>query len=164
MDDLDIKLLDLLAEDANRSIGQIADQLGIVPSSASRRVKSLVSRGIIRRFTLDIDYEKLGIGVRAYVLGRFGERNIEHKDVLKRIQNHPNVVSVASLFGAFDLIVELITKSAAELTEIVQFIREQAGQIDVSTYIVASHGAKQPSILGLSGSGQAAKRRPKKGK
>ncbi|MFW6448614.1 MAG: winged helix-turn-helix transcriptional regulator [Halobacteriota archaeon] len=63
LDDLDLEILELLIEDARRSYSDIADRVGVSGPTVSDRVDRLVERGVIRRFTVDIDRSRLEEGV-----------------------------------------------------------------------------------------------------
>lgn len=55
LDETDLEIVGLLAEDARRSFREIADRVDLSPPAVSDRVDRLVEQGIIRRFTIDID-------------------------------------------------------------------------------------------------------------
>lgn len=63
LDDTDLDILQLLAEDARRPYSEIADRVGVSPPTVSDRVERLEELGVIERFTLDIDRTKLEDGV-----------------------------------------------------------------------------------------------------
>lgn len=62
LDEIDLDVLRLLAEDARRPYSEIADRVGVSPPTVSDRVDRLEEMGIIERFTLDIDRSKLEAG------------------------------------------------------------------------------------------------------
>lgn len=65
LDDTDLNILQLLAEDSRRPYSEIADKVGVSPPTVSDRVDRLAEIGVIERFTLDIDRSTLrdGVGV-----------------------------------------------------------------------------------------------------
>ena len=67
MDDLDRRIIELLAEDARRSLADISGAVGLSPSTVNERIRRLGASATIRRFTVDTDPEALGLGVRAFV-------------------------------------------------------------------------------------------------
>ncbi|MEA5162246.1 AsnC family transcriptional regulator [Cereibacter johrii] len=60
MDDLDGKIIGLLAEDARKPLTEVAGQVGLSTSAVNERVRRLVAQGVIRRFTVDASPEALG--------------------------------------------------------------------------------------------------------
>ena len=67
VDDLDLRLLDLLAVDSRTSTAALARALGMSAPSVAERLKRLQEAGVIRRFTVDVDAVALGYTLTAYV-------------------------------------------------------------------------------------------------
>jgi len=67
VDDLDLRLLDLLAADSRTSTAALARALGMSAPSVAERLKRLQEAGVIRRFTVDVDAVSLGYTLTAYV-------------------------------------------------------------------------------------------------
>ena len=67
LDDLDRKLIAILAEDAWISLKDLAGRVGLSSPSASERLKRLEERGVIRAFTIEIDPAALGYQLQAIV-------------------------------------------------------------------------------------------------
>lgn len=59
LDETDLEILDLLAEDARRPYREIADEVDLTPPAVSDRVARLEDQGIIEGFTIDVDREQL---------------------------------------------------------------------------------------------------------
>lgn len=55
LDEIDRQLIALLQDDASRPVKWLADQLGISISSVHRRREALRDKGVIRRFTVEVD-------------------------------------------------------------------------------------------------------------
>ncbi|MDK1385911.1 Lrp/AsnC family transcriptional regulator [Sinorhizobium sp. 8-89] len=67
MDDLDRKIIGILASDARSSLTDIGAAIDLSPSAVNERIRRLVASGTIRRFTLDVDHRALGLDVLAFV-------------------------------------------------------------------------------------------------
>ena len=67
VDDLDLKLLSELKKDGSISIPLLAKKLNINASVLYSRIKRLIKKKMIKKFTIDIDENQLGFGVKAYV-------------------------------------------------------------------------------------------------
>ena len=59
LDETDVEILRLLAEDGRRPYSEIAERVDLSPPAVSDRVERLREQGVIRRFTVDIDRSKL---------------------------------------------------------------------------------------------------------
>lgn len=55
LDEIDLEIVRLLADDARRPFNDIADRVGLSPPAVSDRVDRLREQGVIQRFTIDID-------------------------------------------------------------------------------------------------------------
>lgn len=67
MDELDRKIVDLLAADAKRSLADMGGVVGLSVSAVNERVKRLTETGVIRRMTVDADPAALGVPVLAFI-------------------------------------------------------------------------------------------------
>ncbi|MHA2423352.1 MAG: Lrp/AsnC family transcriptional regulator [Candidatus Thorarchaeota archaeon] len=67
-DDNDRTIIDILRKNARSSLRDIAKIVGMSPSSVRNRIERLVERGFVKRFTVDIDYRKMGYEIQVIVL------------------------------------------------------------------------------------------------
>jgi Lrp/AsnC family leucine-responsive transcriptional regulator len=67
LDETDMEILSLLAEDARRSFSSIGDEVGLSGPAVSDRVTRLAESGIIERFTVEVNREHLRAGVPVFV-------------------------------------------------------------------------------------------------
>ena len=83
-----MKLLFELSKDGNISVPTLSKKLGINASVLYSRIKRLVKRKLIKKFTIEIDDFLLGIGVKASVgINRdpkFKTQN--HKELLEIVE------------------------------------------------------------------------------
>lgn len=76
LDDTDLDILRMLAEDGRRSYSDIGEAVDLSPPAVSDRVSRLREAGVIRRFTIDVDRSTLRAGtpVLLRVTPAIGER------------------------------------------------------------------------------------------
>lgn len=67
MNPIDRTILSLLAADARRALADIGGHVGLSPSAVNERIRRLLAKGIIRRFTVEADPGALNLGVLAFV-------------------------------------------------------------------------------------------------
>ncbi len=81
-DDLDFKILERLLDDSSSTLISLANSLNADKRSISRRINRLKEEGVIRKFTIDIDWTKLGMAMDAYVGTRtsVGEEYVKPPD------------------------------------------------------------------------------------
>lgn len=67
LDETDMEILSLLAENARRSFSAIGEEVGLSGPAVSDRVTRLQEAGVINHFTIDVDRTKLRAGVPVLV-------------------------------------------------------------------------------------------------
>ncbi|MBT1450366.1 Lrp/AsnC family transcriptional regulator [Glaciecola sp. XM2] len=67
MDKIDRKILRELQINGRITNQELADKINLSPSPCLRRVKQLETKGIIKGYTLDVDYEAYGLPITVFV-------------------------------------------------------------------------------------------------
>jgi DNA-binding Lrp family transcriptional regulator len=120
LDDIDRRLLRLLAEDARMPNNALAQRAGIAPSTCLGRVRALRERGIIRGFHADIDPAALGRPIQAMIAVRLQAHARGHIPAfMAKIAALPQVLNVFFLGGADDFHVHIAAESTDELRDFV---------------------------------------------
>jgi Lrp/AsnC family transcriptional regulator for asnA, asnC and gidA len=125
IDDLDVKILSELARDASISVPRLSKKINVNSSVVYSRIKRLVKRGLIKKFTIVINDEALGFNVKALT-----GLNMDSKlrdNVLNELFKIPEVREVAEVTGRFDV---LVTMNARSLDEMHQLISEKIGRVE----------------------------------
>jgi Lrp/AsnC family transcriptional regulator for asnA, asnC and gidA len=113
LDDLDMKILSSLYADASVSVPKLSKELGVNLSVMYSRIKRLQKRGVIERFTVQVN--EASLGMRA---GAIAGLNIDPKQreaVLKEVEKVEGVRLIREVTGRFDIIVNLKGQSLDEL-------------------------------------------------
>lgn len=98
---LDIEILKALQEDARSSYRDIARKLKISVGTVHSRVSRLQEAKVIRGFSVDINYSKLGYGITALILLQAKGKHL--RDVEGKLAKLPNVCVVYDITGDFDI-------------------------------------------------------------
>lgn len=118
LDEIDVKLVKLLARDSRRSIRELARELGMAGSTIHARLHKLVENGVIKRFTVLPDYEALGYSVTAVILLQVEGGKI--LDAGEYIAKDPRVIAVYDITGDYDLAVIAKFRSVNDLDSFVK--------------------------------------------
>ena len=113
LDELDMKILSSLHTDASVSVPRLSKELGINLSVLYSRIKRLQKRGIIERFTVQVNEDLLGMHA-----GALAGLNIDPKlreSILNEVEKTEGVRLVREVTGRFDVIINLRGKSLDEL-------------------------------------------------
>lgn len=113
LDDVDMKILSSLYSDASVSVPILSKQLGVNLSVMYSRIKRLQKRGIIERFTVQVNEDSLGM--RAGALAGLNIDPKQRENALKEIERIDGVRLIREVTGRFDIILDLKGQSLDEL-------------------------------------------------
>jgi DNA-binding Lrp family transcriptional regulator len=119
-DDVDLRILRVLAEDARIPNNALAEQVGIAPSTCLGRVRALREKGVVRGYHADIDPAALGRPIQAMIAVRLQTHARGHiPDFMAKIATLPEVLNVFFLGGANDFLVHIAATSTQNLRDFV---------------------------------------------
>ena len=145
-DELDMKLLYELTTDGSISVPTLSKKLGINASVLYSRIKRLMKKKLIKKFTIEIDDSLLGIGVKASV----GiNRDPKFKDsIYKQFMNTAEVVSISEITGRFDVMIQVYAKNLESLHSVViDKIGKVEGIQNTETFVELQKTNKDPVYL-----------------
>jgi len=103
IDELDRKILTKLQEDGRKSFRAIAEDIDSTAVTVINRVDKMKDKGIIKGYTVDIDYRTIGYHIVAAIeLIVKGEHLEEIED---KLYEHPRVTAVYEITGDTDILV-----------------------------------------------------------
>ena len=145
-DDLDMKLLYELTQDGSISVPTLSKKLGINASVLYSRIKRLMKKKLIKKFTVDIDESLLGVGVKA-TIGI--NRNPKLKEQIhKKFMDASEVVSISEVTGRFDILIHVYAKNLEALHSVViEKIGKIEGIQNTETFIELQKTDKEPNYL-----------------
>jgi Lrp/AsnC family leucine-responsive transcriptional regulator len=120
LDDLDRKLLDLLQDDADRSLYSLGDAVGLSPSAVQRRLKRYRSSGLIARQIAVLDPQAVPGTVLACVLVTLErESQRQHNNFKERMLAAAEVQQCYDLAGEWDFLVMVVASSMARCRTVI---------------------------------------------
>jgi len=141
-----MKLLFELTQDGSISVPTLSKKLGINASVLYSRIKRLMKKKLIKKFTIDIDESLLGIGVKASV----GiNRDPKLKDQIHaKFMATSEVASISEVTGSFDIIIEVYAKNLEALhTVVIEKIGKIVGIQNTETFVELQKTDKDPVYL-----------------
>lgn len=142
-DELDMRILSELSKDASISVPQLSKKLNINASVLYSRIKRLVKRNLIEKFTVIVNEELLGISVKATVGINRDPKLKEpiHSELVKI----PEVRTLSEVTGRFDIIVNLNARTLEELHNVViERIGKIEGVQNTETFVEMQRTEKEP--------------------
>ena len=123
LNSLDIKILDLLQQDASLTSQQIAERINLSQSPCWRRIQRLREEGLIERQVALLNREKLGMEVVVFAtvnLANQGRRYLEAFE--EQVKHFPEVLECYTMAGSWDYMLKIV---ARDIRHYERFIREQ---------------------------------------
>ena len=124
MDKIDQKILSELSKDSSISIPKLSEKIDVNSSVVYSRIKRLVKKKLIERFTIEINNKELGYGVKS--LKGINMDSKQRDNVIHELMKIPGVREVAEVTGRFDI---LITMYAENLNDMYKIVSENIGKI-----------------------------------
>lgn len=115
MDAVDRKILNILKTDAKRSYKKIADEIGSTPGTVHNRIKRMKAEGIIEKFTIAVNYDKLGEPVTVSMGIHVAPEN--QVQVIERLKKFGEVYELFMMMGAHEISLRARFKGMVELKE-----------------------------------------------
>ena len=120
LDDVDRRILAVLARDARTPNNALADAAGIAPSTCLARVRALRESGVIRGYHADIDPAALGRPLQAMIAVRLQAHARGHiGQFVAEVAELPEVINVFFLGGADDFLVHIAATGTEDLRNFV---------------------------------------------
>jgi len=145
-DELDMKLLFELTMNGNISVPVLSKKLGINASVLYSRIKRLLRKKVIKKFTIEMDDSLLGIGVKASVgINRDPKFKTQiHKELLEIDE----IVSISEVTGRFDIMTEIYGVDLEDLhTIVIEKIGKIEGVQNTETFVELQKTDKDPAFL-----------------
>jgi Lrp/AsnC family transcriptional regulator, regulator for asnA, asnC and gidA len=118
LDDVDLQIMYILAKDSSTAFVEIAKQIGISDATVHLRVRKLIDKGIIRRFTLSLNNDLLG-----YDHLIFAGINIKSgfaDQVTEELSNIEEILEIHEMHNTFDLFLKIRAKDLNDIRDIVE--------------------------------------------
>ena len=125
VDETDKKIIEKLEENSRRAFTDIADDLGISEATVRNRVKALEEKGIIKKYTIEMDPSGLGYDTVAIIGIDIEPENL--LEVSNMLSEFDRVKFVATSAGDHMIMFEAWAENNEDLGK---FISEEIGEIE----------------------------------
>ena len=133
IDGTDLRILDLLQENSERSIGEIAEVIHLSQNACWRRIRQLEEAGYIRKRVALLDAVKLGSGMTVFVMVRAGEHSQEWLDRFAgAVRKIPEIVEFYRMTGEVDYLIKIRVADIAGYDRVYKQLIRSAPLTDVS--------------------------------
>ncbi len=136
LDDLDRRLISLLRTDGRAPVTTLARQLGVTRATVNSRLERLLDSGRVLGFTIRTRDESADGEVRAISLVEVEGRTTN--DVIAVIRGIPEIQSLHTTNGGWDLVAEIRCDSLLEFDRVLLQIRSVEGVINSESSLLLS--------------------------
>jgi DNA-binding Lrp family transcriptional regulator len=141
LDDVDLRILGVLADDARTPNNLLASRVGIAPSTCLSRVRALRDAGVIRGYHADISPQALGLPLHAMIAVRLqASERTQIGAFTDRMRTKSGVRAVYFVAGSVDFLLDVVARDAAALRDFVVDELSARGEVaSTETHLIFEH-------------------------
>jgi Lrp/AsnC family transcriptional regulator for asnA, asnC and gidA len=132
VDETDEKIIRILQADSRRAFVDIANEIGLSESAVRRRVKNLVDRTIIKRFTIELGASDKTSAITLISVASTADTSA----VSNQLMNLNAVKVVYEITGQYDIAAIIAAPAIADINKCIDDIRKIEGVSDTDTVII----------------------------
>ncbi len=141
LDEVDHRLVELLATDARRSVNHVAELVGVSRANAYQRIARMRAEGVITGFTVVTDPHRLGLEVAALIVVNSDQRS--WRELRAELRELPGAEYVALTAGGFDFVVLVRVADVETLRDVVlERLQAMDGVRSTQTMFILDEGGR----------------------
>ncbi|MDR3410196.1 MAG: Lrp/AsnC family transcriptional regulator [Formivibrio sp.] len=134
LDRIDLSLLDILQQDADVPLNELASRVNLSPTPCWRRIQRMQEAGIIRRKVMLLDAEKLNVGVTVFVSVRAARHSMQWaEEFCTAISTISEVVEFYRMSGDVDYLLRVVVPDIKAFDQVYKRLIACAELQDVSS-------------------------------
>lgn len=132
VDETDEKIIRILQADSRKAFVEIASEIGLSESAVRRRVKNLVDRMIIKRFTIELGATDKTSAITLISVSSTADTSA----VSNQLMNLNGVKVVYEITGQYDIAAIIAAPAITDINKCIDDIRKIEGVSDTDTVII----------------------------
>jgi Lrp/AsnC family transcriptional regulator for asnA, asnC and gidA len=132
VDETDEKIIRILQADSRKAFVEIANEIGLSESAVRRRVKNLLDRMIIKRFTIELGASDKTSAITLISVASTADSSA----VSKQLMNLNGVKVVYEITGQYDIAAIIAAPAIADINKCIDDVRKIEGVSDTDTVII----------------------------
>ncbi|MBF0585528.1 Lrp/AsnC family transcriptional regulator [Prosthecochloris sp. N3] len=145
LDLIDLKIVESFGDNARIRLSELAEIVGLSIPSVSERVDKLQKKGIIQKFTTQVDERQLGFDIQAFVRVRV-DSSKHYKSFVEHVLREDEIMECYSVTGDGSHILKVMTHNTASLERFLSRIQSWPGVLGTNTSFVLSEIKKNTRI------------------
>ncbi|MEA3282853.1 MAG: Lrp/AsnC family transcriptional regulator [Euryarchaeota archaeon] len=135
VDDVDLKIIGILSENARMSNVDIANKIGVSEGTVRRRITEMTKNNVIEGFALLLNCEEAEKCVKAFISTEIADSNLQSvSDEL--LKDHDHIIALYRTSTRFNLLCEVMFRSIIELQEFIDGCHKIEGIVDLDVKMV----------------------------
>ena len=111
LDKIDIQILKLLQENGRITNLQLSNEIGLSPAPTLERVRKLENTGLIKSYHAVVDEEKLGYGIKAFMLVNITSHQSDYiSKFTDQVNKIEEIVECYHITGSSDFMLKIMVK------------------------------------------------------
>ncbi|AXK73171.1 Lrp/AsnC family transcriptional regulator [Lysobacter sp. TY2-98] len=138
LDRIDLLLLAALQQEGRLTNAELAERVHLSPSACLRRVQRLERDGVIAGYAAQVDPERLGLGLQAFVRVQLAKHDAASIEAFAAfVQQWDEVVTCHALTGDMDYLLQVAVRDLEHFSRfLLDRLLNQAGVADVNSSFV----------------------------
>lgn len=137
LDEIDIKLLDILQKNGRTRRNDLADQVGLSLPSVSERLRKLEENGIITGYYAKVDPKVLGKDITAFIVVSV-DSSKHHQQFIEHANTTEEILECHAITGEGSHLLKIRTENASTLEKLLAKIQSWQGVTGTLTSVVLS--------------------------
>ena len=148
LDDVNLRIMDILSRDSSTPFVEIAKQIGISDATVHVRVRRLISEGVISKFTISVDNDLLGYNHLGF-MGINVDPAFAAEETIDQLLNLEEVLEIHEMHNSFDLFLKIRAKHLGHMLDIVENKIRKLPHIVNTELITVLKTRKEEQIISL---------------
>lgn len=134
MDDIDKKILKILSENSAATATEMVPQVNLSIPAINKRIQKLQQSGVIRKFTVLIDPEKIGRPIQAFILIVL-QHGTRMDSLMEYVHSDPDISECYGVTGEYDYLLKVYAPDVASLQKKINHLKRVGGAVKSHTLL-----------------------------
>ena len=144
IDQLDRQILAILTTDGKLPYAEIGKQLFVSAGTIHVRMKKMEALGVVRGYSLNVDYTKLGFDITAF-LGIYLDKSSLYDEVSEQLKQIVEIVEANYTTGNYSIFAKIVCRDTNHLKQVLHDkIQNIAGIQRTETFISLDQSIMRP--------------------
>jgi len=146
LDATDVKLLRLLADDSSTTTTNMVSVVNLSIPAINKRIAKLKQSGVIERFTVNVNNEKIGKPILAFVLIIL-ERFTLDSELMTYVMSESDILECHAITGTYDYILKICASDIESLEKKLLHLKRNNGVAKSYTMLALQKNKCLPTAL-----------------